>query len=334
MSEELSFLKSANELQKVEVIPTSIASVNDIVFACGGIPRGRVIEIFAMESQGKSTFAQWLVGEVQKQGLKAAWADAERTFDKDYAKGSGVNIDELQMIDFSTGNDLLYKLKLLFAMDLFDIVVLDSINSVVPDTMSSTKLEDFSMNEKLAPARMWSGFFRSIEGGYTITNVLTGKPIRSNKITKIIDEVKLIEKETDLYHKISDKKVVFVLINHKQTKVGVQFGQKWYTPGGTRKNFIFSIRLDITRKKTDTGQVDGVKGILKHRIIAVKALKNKVGVPLGTATLKMDKSGMIYPLDDKDLKVLEQVNLVDEIEKVDGIDILDSFAAKLEGLDE
>jgi recombination protein RecA len=306
-------LQPASALAPVEFIPTSIASINDRVFACGGVPRGRIIEIFAEESQGKSTFAQWLVGQIQKQGFNAFWVDAEKTFDPEYAKGSGVDTDKLMMLDFSFMEDLHYKLKLLTASNLFDVGVVDSVNSVLPQELGDAKIESLNMNERLIPARKWAEFFHVLEGGYRIRDLKTGKFIKSNVVTKVINEKKLIEESTDEVHKISQKKTILILINHKQPKVGATYGQKWYTPGGKRKDFAFSIRLDISRKKTETGQVKGVKGVLKHRIVQVKAVKNKVGIPLGTATLKMTKEGNFLSMDEKELKNLD---LVDEVEKI------------------
>ena len=324
-----SMLQSASSLAPVSVIPTSIPSVNDIVFACGGVPRGRIIEIFAEESQGKSTFAQWLVAQAQAQGLKAFWVDAEKTFDKEYAKGSGVNVDELMMLDFSFMEDLHYKLKLLTATDLFDIVVVDSVNSVLPEELGQAKIESLNMNERLVPARKWAEFFHVLEGGYRIKDLKTGNYVKSNVKTSIINEKKLVEEVTDEVHKISQKKLALILINHKQPKIGVIYGQKWYTPGGKRKDFAFSIRLDISRKKTETGQVKGVKGVLKHRVVQVKAVKNKVGVPLGVATLKMTKEGNFLPMDDEEIKNL---TLVDEVEKIpdeESMSELEQFSMKL-----
>ena len=323
-------LQPASGLVPVDFIPTSIPSINNTVFACGGVPRGRIIEIFAEESQGKSTFAQWLVAQAQKQGFNAFWVDAEKTFDKEYAKGSGVDTDKLQMLDFSFMEDLHYKLKLLIASNLFDIGVVDSVNSILPQDLGDARIEGLSMHERLTPARKWSEFFHVLEGGYRIKDLQTGKFIQSNVTTKIINEKKLIEESTNEVHKISQKKTCLILINHKQSKIGVSFGQKWYTPGGKRKDFAFSVRLDISRKKTETGQVDGVKGVLKHRIIQVKAMKNKVGIPLGVATLKMTKEGDFLPMEDEELKNL---TLVDEIEKIpdkEAEGAMDLLAFKLE----
>ena len=327
-------LQPASGLTDVEVIPTSIPSLNDRVFACGGIPRGRIMEIFAEESQGKSTFAQWLVAQVQAQGGTAAWVDAEKTFDRIYAQGSGVDIDKLQMLDFSFMEDLHYKLKLLTASNLFDIIVVDSINSVLPEALGEAKLEGLNMNEKLIPARKWAEFFHILEGGYKIKDLKTSKYIKSHISTTIINEKKLIEEITDEVHKISQKKTALVLINHKQAKIGITYGSQYYTPGGKRKDFAFSIRLDISRKKTETAQVKGIKGVIKHRIIQVKAVKNKVGIPLGIATLKMSIDGSFSPVEDEELKDL---TLVDEVEKIpddQATDPLEALSFKLEDKNE
>ena len=323
-------LQPASQLTKVEVIPTSIPSINDTVFACGGIPRGRITEIFAEEGQGKSSISQWFVGQAQKQGFNAFWVDAEKTFDKNYAKGSRVDVDKLMMLDFSFMEDLHYKLKLLIASNLFDIGVVDSVNSILPQVLGDAKIEGLNMNERLLPARKWAEFFHVLEGGYRIKDLKTGKFVKSNVTTKIINEKKLIEESTDEVHKISQKKLALILINHKQPKIGVQFGQKWYTPGGKRKDFAYSVRLDISRKKTETGQVRGVKGVIKHRIVQVKAMKNKVGIPLGVATLKMTVGGDFLPVDNEELKNL---TLIDEVEKIpedQAVGAMDLLAFKLD----
>jgi recombination protein RecA len=322
-------LQPASQLTKVEVIQTSITSINDTVFACGGIPRGRIIEILSLESQGKSTLSQWFVGQAQKQGLNAFWVDAEKTFDKNYAKGSGVDASKLMMLDFSFMEDLLYKLKLLTASNLFDIGVVDSVNSVLPRALGDAKIEGLNMNERLIPARTWAEFFHVLEGGYRIKDLQTGKYVKSNVITKVINEKKLIEESTDEVHKISQKKLALILINHKQPKIGVKFGQKWYTPGGKRKDFAYSVRLDISRKKTETGQVKGVKGVLKHRIVQIKAVKNKVGIPLGIATLKMTVDGDFLPVGDEELKDLTLVDEVEEIPEDQVTGAMDLLAFKL-----
>ena len=157
------------------------------------MPRGRVTEIFAEESQGKSTLAQWLVAQAQKQGLNAFWVDAEKTFDKADAKGSGVDIDKLMMLDFSFMEDLLYKLKLLTASNLFDIGVVDSVNSILPQALGEAKIEGLNMNERLISAKIWAEFFHMYEGGYRIKDLRTGEYVKSNVITKVINEKKLIE---------------------------------------------------------------------------------------------------------------------------------------------
>lgn len=278
-----------------------------------------------------STLAQWLVAQAQKQGFNAFWADAEKTFDKNYAKGSGVDTDKLMMLDFSFMEDLLYKLKLLTASNLFDIGVIDSVNSVLPQVLGEAKIEGLNMNERLISARIWAEFFHMYEGGYRIKDLKTGKYVKSNVITKIINEKKLIEESTDEIHKISQKKLVLILINHKQSKIGVQYGQKWYTPGGKRKDFAYSVRLDMSRKKTETGQVKGVKGVIKHRIVQIKAMKNKVGIPLGVATLKMTVEGDFLPIEDeelKDLTLVDEVEKIPEKEAVGAMDLLEFKLAK------
>lgn len=284
-----SFIK-ASELTDLECVKTSLKSFNEDLLVIGGLPRGRIIEIYAKKSGAKTSLCQWLIKEFQAQGLKCAWADAEGTFHKPYAESAGINLSDLDMIQFGSGEDLLYKIKMAIASNFYDLIILDSINTVTPAEIADAEIDGLSMHKKMEGPKMWSDFFKSIDGGYHIKSPVTGKPIPSNVITKRIDEKKLVEVTDPNWHRIVQKKTILIMINHKMDRVGVTFGTRHYTPGGSRKEFSFSLQLNLSVVETKRAQVKG-KQVLKYKIIEVKTDKNKVGEPIRTLYLKLTPDG-------------------------------------------
>jgi len=161
-------IKSLADQDDLEVIPTGLAGFDDDVIGLGGLPRSRVVHLYALTSVGKSTFTQFLAGVTQKQGGAVYWGDAERTIMKSYAQGSGMNIDSVFIPEWSTGPDLLYKTKQAIALGVFDMIVLDSLDAIRP-SRDADKL-DPSMHDNLAHARLLNGFFYDITGGYMISD--------------------------------------------------------------------------------------------------------------------------------------------------------------------
>ena len=301
----------AEKLFDLECIKTPINEINEALG--GGLPRGRVIEIYADKSEGKTTFCQWIVQFAQKEGLNCSWGDAEGTFHKPYASGAGIDLSKLSMIDFSTGEDLLYKIKMALATNYFDIIILDSINSVTPATTSESKIDKLNMSEKLEPAKMWATFFKELDGGYEIKSPKTGKFIINETSYTIIDQKTLQEKVINTWHKMVDKKTVLIMINHRMDTIG-GFMKTHYTPGGRRKDFTFSLRLNLTKRKTVTRKVKGVK-TLRYKLIEMKPDKNKVGIPLISVFLQFNLDGTIQ-LGNK-TKAKFDSEEVEEVEEVD-----------------
>ena len=288
--------RRAADSPDVDVIPTEFEVINHIVFGCGGIPRGRAIEMYAPESAGKTTFAQWLIVQVQKAGGVAAFFDAEGTFSPDYAESSGINLKELVMPDFETGNDLLYKVKLLLATNTVDLVVVDSIPAIQPEYGMDVKdAVDPNMRERLARAIMLTEFCNAIQGGYRIK-----KPGAKGFLS---------EGGTDL-HKLRNKKTCIVFINHAKSKIGVMFGDKTNTPGGKALKFLASIRLSIeyssrSKTKDDLGRP-------KYKISRIESIKNKLAPPFGKTKLRFHQDGTIH-LHEGDVEI-EYEELDDNVE--------------------
>lgn len=273
-------------IRNIKIIPTGIDLLDNYVFGVGGLPLGRAIEIGGKPSSGKSTLCQWLGGLIQKNGL-IWWADVEGTMTKKYAKGSGLNLEQMIFPELGYGEDVLAKIKLALAINKFDAIFIDSIGA--------TKSKDHSgdsMHTRLASARMWSEFWDSIISGYQISNPKTGEKIISNEIVHRIDEGKI--KELKTIHKLGQKNTCLIAINHLMPRIGVAFGDKSRTSGGDKKDFVFSIRLRVSVTKSHKNKKTGE---LEYKIIKVENKKNKVGIPLRACQLKMFIDGRIEGLE-------------------------------------
>lgn len=325
------------DVPDLEIMPTESTALNDDVLACGGLPRGRAIEIFSKPSVGKSTFAQWLAGQVQKQEWEVkfrdgssvtragtvCWFDAERSLLKDYAQGSGMNLRKMILPDFGLGNDMLYKLKQCIALDAFDLIVVDSIQAVIPDSVADIQ-GSRSMKDKLQASVMWAQFFQELQGGYKIRDAnsvlikskspeyvyVTGKDDddddepKSKKKTAAPKETR-----TTNIHRLGSKKCCLIFINHARVKIQIGGGGKsfggptTYTPGGEEKNFAFSTRLELKPKGNKMGTLKGGK-VLKYKEIEIRSTKNKLGTPLRAHNFFLGIDGRLM-LDESDLNDIE-----------------------------
>ena len=191
----------------VEAIPTGALSL-DIALGIGGIPRGRIIEVFGPESSGKTTLALHLIAEAQKMGGEAAFIDAEHALDPVYAKHLGVNIDELIVSQPDTGEQALEIAEALVRSGALDIIVVDSVAALVTKAEIDGDMGDAHVGLQ---ARLMSQALRKLAGV------------------------------------INKSKCVIVFINQLREKVGVMFGNPETTPGGRALKFYSSVRLDIRR---------------------------------------------------------------------------------------
>lgn len=203
----------------VEAIPTGALSL-DIALGIGGIPRGRIIEVFGPESSGKTTLALHLIAEAQKMGGEAAFIDAEHALDPVYAKHLGVNIDELIVSQPDTGEQALEIAEALVRSGALDIIVVDSVAALVPKAEIDGDMGDAHVGLQ---ARLMSQALRKLAGV------------------------------------INKSKCVIVFINQLREKVGVMFGNPETTPGGRALKFYSSVRLDIRRIESlkQNGEVIG-----------------------------------------------------------------------------
>ena len=219
------------QAMNVEAIPTGALSL-DIALGIGGIPRGRIIEIFGPESSGKTTLALHAIAEAQKLGGEAAFIDAEHALDPVYAKHLGVDIDNLIVSQPDTGEQALEIAEALTRSGAIDIIVVDSVAALVPKAEIDGDMGDAHVGLQ---ARLMSQALRKLAGV------------------------------------INKSKTVIIFINQLREKVGIMFGNPETTPGGRALKFYASVRLDIRKIeniKVD-GEVTGARArvkIIKNKV--------------------------------------------------------------------
>ena len=276
----------ASERKKLEVIPTDIDDLNEEVLGCGGIPRGRIIELYSKPSVGKSTLAYWMIGQVQKQGGVGALFDAEGAYLRDYGEACGIDNSKLILPEFNLGEDALFKLKLLLASNTCDVIVVDSMPALQPGKISEQiDASSMKMNMRLERAKMYTIFFNDLMGGFQV------KP--PGKGTRFIKKG-----DGTTVHKIYETKTSLIFINHAKDKIGVMFGERTYTPGGDAINFASSIRIGLSYMKKSKQK--GEDGQSKWKIVRIRTPKNKLAPPLNEIDLKMFRTGAIEQLKTKE----------------------------------
>ena len=194
----------------MEVIPTGALSL-DIALGVGGVPRGRVVEVFGPESSGKTTVALHIISQSQKMGGTAAFVDAEHALDALYARNIGVDLDNLLVSQPDTGEQALEIAEALVRSNAVDIVVIDSVAALVPRAEIEGDMGDAHVGLQ---ARLMSQALRKLSGA------------------------------------ISKSRCTALFINQLREKVGVMFGNPETTPGGRALKFYSSVRLDVRRVET------------------------------------------------------------------------------------
>ena len=200
----------ATALRSIAVIPTGALAI-DLALGVGGVPRGRVIEIFGPESSGKTTLMLHVIANAQKAGGLAAFIDAEHAFDPGYAKKLGVNLDDLLVSQPDSGEEALTICETLARSNALDVIVVDSVAALVPKAELEGEMGMATMGMQ---ARLMSQALR--------------------KLTAILNK----------------SKTTCIFTNQLREKVGVMFGSPETTPGGKALKFYASVRMDIRRKET------------------------------------------------------------------------------------
>ncbi len=220
----------SSERQAVDAIPTGSIAL-DLALGVGGIPRGRITEIFGPESSGKTTLCQHVLAEAQKRGGVVAFIDVEHALDPTYARNCGVNVDELLVSQPDTGEQALEITETLIRSGGIDCVVVDSVAALVPRAEIEGEMGDSFMGVQ---ARLMSQALRK----------LTGAVSRSN--------------------------TALVFTNQLREKIGVMFGNPEVTPGGRALKFYASVRLDIRRIETIKTGTESVGSRVRVKVVKNK----------------------------------------------------------------
>lgn len=213
------------QAMNIEAIPTGALGL-DIALGIGGVPRGRIIEIYGPESSGKTTLALHVVSEAQKLGGEAAFIDAEHALDPVYAKHLGVDIDNLIVSQPDTGEQALEIAEALIRSGALDVIVVDSVAALVPKAEIDGDMGDSHMGLQ---ARLMSQALRKLAGA------------------------------------INKSKTVLIFINQLREKIGVMFGNPETTTGGRALKFYASVRMDIRKTESikQDGEVVGSRARVK-----------------------------------------------------------------------
>ncbi len=227
-----SIMRLGDEHAKMKVPAISTGSLElDIALGIGGIPRGRITEIYGPESSGKTTLTLHVIAEAQKQGGIAAFVDAEHALDPVYAKKLGVNTDELLVSQPDTGEEALEITESLVRSGAIDIVVIDSVAALVPRAEIEGEMGDAHMGLQ---ARLMSQALRKLTGV------------------------------------ISKSKTSVIFINQIRHKIGVMFGSPETTTGGNALKFYASVRLDIRRIDTLKAGEDAIGNRVRVKVVKNK----------------------------------------------------------------
>lgn len=214
----------------VEVIPTGALPL-DIALGVGGVPRGRIIEIYGPESSGKTTLALHIIAESQKKGGIAAFIDAEHALDPRYSENLGVNIDNLLISQPNNGEEALEIAEALVRSNAIDVIVIDSVAALVPKAEIDGEMGDSHVGLQ---ARLMSQAMRKLSGA------------------------------------ISKSKTICIFINQIREKVGVMFGNPEITPGGRALKFYSSVRMEIRRAQAIKDGDESIGAQTKVKVVKNK----------------------------------------------------------------
>lgn len=230
----------------VEAISTGALSL-DIAIGIGGVPRGRVVEIFGPESSGKTTLSLHIAAEAQKTGGYVAFIDAEHAMDPEYAKRLGVDIENLYVSQPDSGEQALEICEKMVRTGAMDVVIVDSVAALTPKAEIDGEMGDAHMGLQ---ARLMSQALRKLTSA------------------------------------ISKSKTCVIFINQLREKIGVMFGNPETTTGGRALKFYSSVRLDIRRISGALGEIKEGESRIGFRT-RVKVVKNKVAAPFRQAEFDM-----------------------------------------------
>lgn len=229
---------NSSDKRVYDVIPTGSIGLNQAL-GIGGVPKGRIVELFGWESSGKTSVAMHIIAESQKKGGICAFIDAEHAFDPEYAKNIGINLDELYFYQPSSGEEALNLVTDLLKQKVFDVIVVDSVAALTPLSEIEGQVGDSKIGLQ---ARMLSQAMR----------------------------IQVAE--------VATSNTCLIYINQFRQKIGVMFGSPDVTSGGNALKFFASIRMEISRSTTAANSIVE-KDVKMGNLTKVHITKNKCGAP-------------------------------------------------------
>lgn len=234
--------------EKPDFDPENVISTGslglDLALGIGGLPKGRIVEIYGPESSGKTTIATHVMAEAQKKGGFVGFVDAEHAFDKEYATKLGVNVDEMIISQPDYGEQALEVADKMINSGAFDVVVVDSVAALVPKAELDGEMGESKMG---LHARLMSQALRKLTASVSRNNTL------------------------------------LIFTNQLREKIGVMFGSPEVTTGGNALKFYASVRLDVRRSVANANLIKGEHEEALGHPVTVKVIKNKVAPPFRKA---------------------------------------------------
>jgi recombination protein RecA len=241
-------VQANNEPVSVEAIPTGCFAI-DRLLGCGGLPRGRIIEMYGEPSSGKSATALYFMSQIQKGGGSCVLIDAEYAFNSEFATSIGVDVKKLFVAKPATLEEAMDTVRAFIAAGTQDLIVVDSVAALVPK--------------------------KEVEGDEMLADSVADQARLMNKALRI------------LTGEVARSKTVVIFINHLKEKIltgyGSQWGEKTTTPGGKALKFYASVRLAVSKGK----KIENSKEVQIGNIVNVNATKNKVGFPYRKGTFEL-----------------------------------------------
>jgi recombination protein RecA len=282
------------------ITPTRLPGFNAEVLGTGGLAGGRVYELYAPPSAGKSTLAQIICADYQRQGKIAAYIDAEATTQtetsleerKSWMQNLGVNLDELIMPNFGSAEEcfeLVFKMIVAGA----NIIVIDTVAVLQPMGLIVREEQEAKMNERMILPKALTGFFNGLVGGFSVRSAKDKFiPIPDSRLSWLRSHGVTVTNPS--IHKLWYYDCAIIGVNHAKTMIGVLYGDPTYTPGGASLGFHSSIRFGMTapvksKEKVKIGDYE-VPLFRKTRVVAAK---NKLANPFGEISLRVYQDGRV-----------------------------------------